>query len=475
MLAVGGFHSLLLIVMFAGYLPRPSELEEKTYWSWLQEDESESAKFYREGKDALDRGEWDRAIRAFQKASEDPQRADAALYWIAYAQNKKGDAAPALDTLETLVEEYPDSRWIKDARALELEIRGPSPTPRPRPAPVPEEEEEDLELKLMALNSLMHADEEEAVPMLEEFLRGDHSTRLKERALFVLAQGGSEKALKVVADFARNEKEPELQEKAIRYLGVHGRRESMRLLNELYHTVERPETKKAILHSFMIADEQQRLLQVAKAEKDPELRGAAIHWLGVMNAGDELWQLYRNETSAEIKEKILHALFVGGGRERLLSVAQNRSEPEEVRLQAIHWLGVSDAGDELWQIFQQESSLEVKERILHGLFLSGDVDKLAQVARDGSQPTVLRQAAIHNLGISGKGSRPLLLEIYNGESDPEAKKQVLHSLFIQDGATELVDIARGESDPELKKQAVHWLSLMDSDEAKAFLLEILKK
>ena len=45
---------------------------------------------------------------------------------------------------------------------------------------------------------------------------------------------------------------------------------------------------------------------------------------------------------------------------------------------------------------------------------------------------------------------------------------------VQDAAGELIDIARQETDSELKKQAVHWIALSDSDEAKAFLLEILK-
>jgi HEAT repeat protein len=332
-----------------------------------------------------------------------------------------------------------------------------------------------MELKLMALNSLMHGDEDEAVPLLEEVLKSDQPTKVKERALFVLAQSGSNRAFDVVARIARNNADPELQEKAIQYIGIHGRRENVALLSELYNTVASVETKKAILHSFMVAGEKGRLLQAATGEKDPELRGAAIHWLGVMDAENEVWDLYERESSIEVKKKILHALFVGDGSDRLLAVAQNRSEPEELRLQAIHWLGVNDRDEELWTIFQNESSTEVKKQILHGLFLSDSVDKLSQVARDSSQSVELRKAAIHNLGISGHGSRPLLLEIYNGESDTELKKQVLHALFLQDAATELIDIARKETDLGLKKQAVHWLSLTDSPEAKQFLLELIKK
>lgn len=467
-----GFYSLLSLVFVVGSFMGPNENGTGPMWSWLQDDQSESAQHYREGREALDRSDWDTAIQAFEKAREDASRADAALYWVAYAQNKKGDAAIALETVELLKQSYPDSRWVREARALEMEIGGPS---RGSKAPRGSEKDEDLELKLMALNSLMHADEDEAVPLLEQMLQGDHPTKLKEKALFVLAQSSSARAQEIVAGLARDDSNPELQEKAIKYMGIHGGRENLQLLSELYDTVRNEEARKAILHSFMVAGEKEPLLEAARNEQDLELRGSAIHWLGVMDAEDELWDLYQQESSDELKEKILHALFIGDGSDRLLEVARDKSESEDVRLQAIHWLGVSDATDELWALYQDESSIEVKKRILHGLFLSDDADKLAQIARSGSEDPELRKAAIHNLGLVGDESRPILLEIYNTESDQETKKQVLHALFLDEADTELIDIARRETDRVLKKTAVHWLSLIDSKASRDYLMEILNK
>ncbi len=186
------------IVIVTGSFLGPTKHKTGAMWSWLQGDQSESAQHYREGREALDRGDWDAAIQAFEKAGEDESRADAALYWIAYAQNKKGDAALALETIEALKESHPDSRWVREARALEMEIGGSSRPSRASLSPRGSDDE-DLELKLMALNSLMHADEEEAVPLLEQMLQGDHPTKLKERALFVLAQSSSDRAREVVA------------------------------------------------------------------------------------------------------------------------------------------------------------------------------------------------------------------------------------------------------------------------------------
>jgi hypothetical protein len=67
---------------------------------------------------------------------------------------------------------------------LEQEIRGGGD----RPAATSEDDEE---LKLYALDSLMQAEPEQAVPVLERLLAGNASSRLKERALFVLSQSDS--------------------------------------------------------------------------------------------------------------------------------------------------------------------------------------------------------------------------------------------------------------------------------------------
>src|SRR5229473_2801282 len=79
---------------------------------------------YERGTEALDEGQWDRAIESFDRvASAGDRRADAALYWKAYALNKSGQRPPALAALETLRKSYPQSRWLKEAQALELEVR----------------------------------------------------------------------------------------------------------------------------------------------------------------------------------------------------------------------------------------------------------------------------------------------------------------------------------------------------------------
>ena len=132
----------------------------------LQSPEANQA--YERGREALDRGSWQEAIEAFALAAEDKALADAGLFWQAYAYSKIPDAKRALELISSLESRYPRSTWRDDAQALAAEIRGST-----RGA-----SSDDEDLKLMALNGLMQADEEAAIPVLEEFLTSEKSTRL---------------------------------------------------------------------------------------------------------------------------------------------------------------------------------------------------------------------------------------------------------------------------------------------------------
>jgi HEAT repeat protein len=421
---------------------------------------------YEEGRRALDRGDYREAIAAFERAGEDGSIADAALYWQIYAYSKIPDAERVVALAAELERRFPQSAWVDDARLLAVEVRGSGARAV---------RSDDEELKLMALNGLMQADEEQAIPILEEFLSSEGSSRLKERALFVLAQSGSRRAHEILARVARGEQEPALQRQAIRYLGVHSSARGLELLASLYESLSSVEAKAAVLESLMIAGEQGKILQVARNEANLELRGRAIHLLGTLEATNELWELYQRETTDEGKKRILQALMIADDEEHLLAVARDSRASEDVRESAVHLLGAAGANEALWALYREATSVSMKKRLLHALFIADEHEKLAEVASNASEPLEVRKAAIHNLGTSGDEARPALVALYRKETSPELKEQVLHALFIQDSAKELVEIARAETSPELKKAAVHWLSLMDAPEARDFLMEILRR
>jgi HEAT repeat protein len=377
------------------------EKEQKT-----QEDE-----LYERGTKALDEHQWDKAVEAFDQAAKiGGRRPDGALYWKAYALNKSGRRPEAIVAVRSLREKFPRSRWVDDGKALEVEIRqasGQTVTP---------EAESDEDLKLMALNGLVGSDPERAVPLLEKFLQGNQSPKLKKRALFVLSQSASPRAREVVSQIARGTKSPDLQMEAIHSLGLFGGHESRQALADIYAASNDVNVKKTILRSFMLAGERDRLLVAAKSENTAELRLEAVRQLGLLGAHTELWELYQKESSLEVKKQVLQAMFLGGNAEKLIELARNEKD-----------LG-------------------------------------------------LRHAAVRNLGLMGKEKTgEALVSIYSTDKDLSIRRDALNALFLQGNAKALVDLARKETDPALRREIVGKLSLMRSKEATEYLMEILNK
>src|SRR5580692_12033521 len=143
---------------------------------------SDDASLYADGTRAVHQSRWSDAVELFGRVAQmHGEHAGGALYWKAYAENKEGQPANALNTCGELRKKYPKSRWLDECGALEIEIRGKSGDP------VPPQAEADENLKLLALNALMQQDASQAVPILQKILGGSQSEELKSRALFVLA------------------------------------------------------------------------------------------------------------------------------------------------------------------------------------------------------------------------------------------------------------------------------------------------
>jgi tetratricopeptide (TPR) repeat protein len=281
---------------------------------------------YEKGQQALDARRWDEALKHFAAAAGARDgRVDAALYWQAYALSKLGRGADALRVTSRLETEFPSSRWLDDARALALEVRqAAGETPQPNAEP-------DEDLKLMALNSLMHQDPEQALPILEKFLNGSASPKLKERALFVLAQSNSAKARELMGQIARGSAHPELQLRAINYLGVvMGNAANRQILQDVYAGSNDARVKRAIIRAYMVGGDDGRLATLAKSEKDPGLRKEAIRMLGVMGrrTADALLSIYASETDAGIKKAVINGLFVQNNAKALIGLARAETNPE---------------------------------------------------------------------------------------------------------------------------------------------------
>lgn len=363
---------------------------------------------YEAGTSALDASRWDDALRSFSEAAERKgPRADGALYWKAYAQNRLGRRDESLATITLLRRQYPKSRWMDDAQALEMEVN------QGKGSPVSPSAESNDDLKLMAINGLMTSDSERAVPLLENLLKGGSSRRLKERALFVLAQSGSARGRVVLVETAKGGANPDLQLTAVKYLAMGGK-DSQHDLEAIYTHTGEMEVKRAVLQGYLLGGAKEPLLSVARTEKNGDLRHEAIRELAMMGAHAELWQLYQSEPSLENKEQIVQSMFIGGSSDRLLEIAKNEKEPK-LRRAAIRSLGLmgTRSGGSLANLYTSETDREIRKEILNALFLQQNAKALVEIARKETHPELKREAVQKLSLIRSKETTDYMLEILN--------------------------------------------------------------
>jgi thioredoxin-like negative regulator of GroEL len=378
----------------------------------LEEDTHED-QLYSEATKAIDEGRWSDAEPLLEQVlGLHGHRSDAAVYWKAYVKNKEGRPSDALETCLGLRQNYPQSNWVKDCSALEIEIKGKSGSP------VQPQAEQDEDLKLLALSSIMEGDNSNSLPILEQVLQGQHSERLKERALFVLAQNQSKQGQELLGQIVRGEKDPNLQIRAIRLLAAAQGSSSASTLESIYGKSSDPSVKMAVLDSYLVMNDPEKLMQAAQHESDPQLAHHAVSELGAMGAVSRLSEIYRATSSKELKSAILNAYVAAGskGTDALGAIASSEQDPE------------------------------------------------------------LRRKAIRNMGPTGGSSAiPALLAIYSKSSDEESKRAATDALFVAGDAHDLVALARSEKDPAAKKNIVSKLAVMHNKEATDYMLELLNK
>jgi len=371
-----------------------AELEAARAKSEAKRAQDYDDRYYRSGKSYLDRKDYDKAVEAFNRVVENKgSRADGALYWRAYAQNRGGKRDDALASLADLQKNYPSSRWLDDARALQQEVRAQSGQVSPESAT-------DEDLKLLAINSLMNTDPERAAPLLEKLLKSTNSARVKERALFVLAQNRSQKSREALATVAKGGSNPDLQAKAIEYLGIYGGRENLQMLVDIYKSSNDVHMKRYILNSFMAAGSRENLLAVAKTESNQELKVKAVQLLGNAGGSADLAQLYTAESSTEVKRAIIEGLFIAGNAEKLIEVAKSEKD-DNLRHTAINQLGVmgrNKTGTALVALYAQETNADNKKSIINALFIQNNAPALVDIVRKESdvnmKKTIIQQLSV---------------------------------------------------------------------------------
>jgi len=265
-------------------------------------------------------------------------------------------------------------------------------------------------LKMAALEALITAPPERALPIVDKVLAGDNSAELKEAALFILSQMNTAESQTRLLAYA-NDSQGELQAEAIRMIGIGGDSDALASLGDMYSNGD-GDVREAVLEAYLIAGDEDAVFEIAANASDEEEFSEAVQMLGAMGAHDQLREL---RGRAGLSESLIDAYAISGDATTLLELAQDDSNPE-IQVQAIEALGIvggADVGQTLAGLYQNATSEDVKEAALNGLLISGE---------DSS-----------------------VLELYRNSTDPNEKRELLEFLVIMgsDDVWDLIDSALG--------------------------------
>ena len=252
------------------------------------------------------------------------------------------------------------------------------------------------ELKEAAVEALITAPPERALPLARKVLEGNNSDRIKEKALFILSQIEDPAAQETLLGFASSADGP-LQAEAIRMIGIGGNAEGLAALRSIYEGGN-ADVREAVLEALMIAGDKQTVLEIAMVAEGEDFEHA-VDMLGVMNARAELREL-RSKKGAS--EALINAYIISGDAQTLQQIALDGGDPED-RARAIEAMGIvggPDVGATLVQVYRSAGNEEIREAALDGMLIAG-----------------------YDEGV---------LELYRSSSDPAEKKALLERLVIMD-------------------------------------------
>jgi tetratricopeptide (TPR) repeat protein len=473
---------------------------------------------FRSARDLITDGDWARAQEKFSEyVNQFPneKNLDAALYWLAYTQQKLARYDQCRATVERLLEKYPNTSWKEDARLLLAQMAGSSAiayqdlvttlnaraavatalegstiystaltpvlTPMPaqgagagvgegiaigrgpavwtlEPSTNDDNPDDPCEFKIVVLQALFQTDLQRGIMAATDWLKpgSPQTVRCKGAALTLLGRNGGKAVTPVILGVARNESDLKLRARAISTLGATNDDSVLDALRDFALNSQENDIVEASLYAL---------------SKHTGERAIAV-----------------------LSDIAVSGKSVGQRKLAILSISTRPGEP---------------AVDALFRIYDADQSAEIRRAVISG-FANRKSERagarLLEIARS-SDVIELRKAAIGAISRRG-GDKAVefLLNLYDTEKNEELKDQILNSLGFgsafyvgtpiavgsgqatiaypantgsrindQRVITKLIEIARNQKEPmERRKRAIGWLSRSKDPKVLEFLQELLK-
>jgi HEAT repeat protein len=291
--------------------------------------------------------------------------------------------------------------------------------------------DEQQETRAAALSALLNMNADQAIPILQKVLqqRDACSAELRRQAVFLISQKMNDESVEILLDVAHRHPDP-----------------------------------------------------------DPEVREQAVFWLSQVKAPeavDALESILKESKDPDLQEKAIFAISQHGSERAfqiLRAYAERADAPEELRANAIFWIGQNPrAGgtDYLVDLYPKLTDPDLKERAVFAIGQGKNEESRAWLlarARDRSEDVDIRKNALFWAGQSGALSVEDLKGLYESLGDTEMKEQVIFvaSQRKEAGAVDfLMDVAKNETDKDLRQRAIFWLGQSKDPRVADFLLTLI--
>lgn len=363
----------------------------------MQDAESSS---YSSGLSLLQNRQYDQAIIRFDRAiAQKGTHADGAWYWKAFAQYKAGKTEDAIGSINSLRKDYPQSRYLADAKQLEADVR------KPRPETI-----DDEDIKLIAIQGIQNSDPVKAAQLCENILTATNSLAVKRRALYVLALSDQPRAHEVLLNYAKGAGNPDLQREAIGYLATRRTKQptTSSELKAIYESTPDPAIKRTIIDAYRSTGDKPALMTVASTPGAPiEIRQQAVRNLTDLAVPQDLWTLYQKEDNKDLRMSMTRAFSSMGAVDQLLQIAKSDKDPE-VRRQAVRSLGnqkVEKTGPTLIDMYGSETDKDNKMAIISALSNQNNDTGLVTLARKETKDVDLKRELVRRIAEMSRTSK----------------------------------------------------------------------
>lgn len=239
-------------------------------------------------------------------------------------------------------------------------------------------------LKMAAIEALMVAPPDRALPVVKKLLAGNQSDEIKQRALFILGQIDLPDAHAALLEYA-NGADPSLQLEAIRTIGISGDRALTAQLDQIYANGDM-QVRESVLEAWMIAGDEDSVFEVASSASTDEEFEAAVQMLGVMGATEQLQGL-RGRPGA--MDSLIQAYAIAGDTDSLVALARDSSD-QESQLAALQGLGIAGGAEGsgiFIEVYESTDDPKVREAVRQGLLIAGDDESALQLFKSATNDT----------------------------------------------------------------------------------------